>query len=435
MKTSTISSNNLLHVFKRKLVNAHELNSYMMNNPNTSRRVGSLPIDFFKYIPNAKKSDITQQVADVFEAFSIASEEVDEPYSFGVTDVAQKMVESLKKILNRGDIETSYVGSGSFKNCQKIKVGKFSYALSTFKKHPVFDERGYFRTSHGKGNEPQAIFTAYKRYSQGRICRPFIVNLSSEKDDGGFILSKFIDANSPGKVEQGFFQTNRKIFKNIDIRGNSVNGIFIEAGGFIPNKKYISDRDVRNILQDFAICFDNNIELLKNPKANELQQVIYENLENRIDIFDQNNFNTLMQSLTKEEGRIARKLLKNMATIKYLKDNTNPEIYSEIRNLLQKDLAEAFPFDMYSEEFCPEKTHAEIYNGYPLLLAKEMGIDNRPDFEDMCYFLADSLGCVDIDLSKYYSKNEILDFISKNTLRLKNMFIYDFLIENLELYF
>ena len=44
----------------------------------------------------------------------------------------------------------------------------------------------------------------------------------------------------------------------------------------------------------------------------------------------------------------------------------------------------------------------------------------------MCYFLADSLGCVDIDLSKYYTKNEILDFISKNTLKLKKGFQPEF---------
>ena len=157
------------------------------------------------------------------------------------------MVEALKKVLNRGDVKSSYIDSGSFKNCHKLDVGEYSYALSTFKKYPVFDYRGYFRESHGKGNEPQNIFTSYNKFFKGRVCRPFLANLSGEKDVGGFILSKFIDINHDKKEEQGPFITNRSFLRNNDPKGNSINGIFIEAGGFVQNKKYICNKNSANL--------------------------------------------------------------------------------------------------------------------------------------------------------------------------------------------
>lgn len=428
MKTQAITAKNLLHVFKKKLINAQELNTFLKLNPGTSRRVGSLPVDFFSNIKNNSRSEITQKVGDIFEKFSIDTalvEETHDIYLYGIKNAAENMVSALKSLLNRDDIETNYVDSGSFKNCQRLKVGNFSYALATFKKYPLFDIRGYFRESHGKGNEPQNIFTSYNRFSQGRVCRPFLANLSAENDEGGFILSKFIDNDHSKKNNLGIFLYNRSYLKNIDSLGNSINGIFIEAGGFIPNKKYIKDPQLRYHWKKFAECLDNNSQLLEKSNANDIQDKLIKAIENTTEADRTQALIDTIFELPKEESKIATKLLKQYFRIKALKTEAQKNgSWNEIQKLLKEDLMDLFPFDEFSFEFNEAQNVSEIYKGYPRLLTKELGIDNLPSLKDLLFLLDDHGGFVEFDFTKYYTIKEIKDLFAVDYDTVKGLYSF-----------
>lgn len=425
MRVQSISSKNLLHVFKKKLINSRELNQFFINNPSVNRRVGSLPFDFFSRIPDADKALVTKQVGDVFEKFAIESEKLEETttiYEYGIDEIAERMQNSLKKILNRDDIEVSYVGSGSFKNCQRLKVGNYSYAVSIFKKYPIYSEQGYFNDSHGKGNEAQNIFTTYKKYSHGRVSKPFLTNLSAEDDSGGFILGKFIDNNSPQKRSLGRFLSQRTFMKNTDVKGNSINGIFIESGGFILNKKYIENSDVRRDWKYFAECFDANVELLKSELANKVQIKLYNAIENN----DENVFETF----SKEELKIAKKLIKHLSRINTLVSKTKN--LDEVKKLLNEDLSALYPFENYSLEFNENNSIEDVYKGYPLLLTKVLGINNAPEFSRMVELVEESCGIIEVDFLKYYSKQECISALYNYKKQGKDYFALDMIQKSLK---
>ena len=56
-----IPPKNLITV-KKKLINAQELNNYLKSNPKCSRRIGSLPFDFFSQISNQNKSIVKNAI-------------------------------------------------------------------------------------------------------------------------------------------------------------------------------------------------------------------------------------------------------------------------------------------------------------------------------------------------------------------------------------
>lgn len=437
MKVSSITSNNLLHVVKKKLINAQELNNYLKSNPKCSRRIGSLPFDFFSQISNQNKSKITQLVGDVFENFALQTASIEETssiYIYAIEKITKDMVQSLKTLLNRDDIKSSYVNSGSYKNCQRLDIGNYSYALSTFKKYPIFDYRGYFRSSHGKGNEPQNIFTTYHRYSKGRVCRPFLANISGEKDEGGFILSKFIDSKHDEKVSRGPFLTNRSFLKNIDQLGNSINGIFIEAGGFIQNKKYINDIKLRKNWQKFASCLDNNIEFLNKSSAGEIESSFIIALENGLDLQDKKMVNEFIDKLPQEKQKMAHKIAKQASRIDLLKQKAIQEgNFDKIKTLLKEDLCDLYNFEKYSTEFGENTSKENIFNNYPKLLTKIIEIDNVPTLKEMLFLIESHYCCIDIDLTKYYSKKDVKDLLANHYDEVKNLYAFTFLNESFKL--
>ncbi len=427
MRTEIITSNNLLHIFKKRLVNAQQLNNYLKTKSDSIRRIGTLPVDFFQKIDKNERSKATQNIGDIFERFAIETEFLDENSNFCdsemYTGARKKMVDSLKEILHRNDIESCYVDSGSFKNCHKLTIGKFSYALSTFKKYPLYDPKGYFRKSHGKGNEPQNIFTVYKRFSQGRICKPFLANLSGEKSEGGFILSKFIEPEHDKKVELGSFQKARSYVKNTDTSGNTINGIFIEAGGFEPNERYIEDFNLRILHKKFAECLDANINLLKSPLANKVQ----------FDLLNIANSEIPLNSLnySKEEQKIIKKLIKHLKRIQTLIiEASNKGHLDSVKNLLSEDLRYLYPFNEYSIEFYGNDEVTEAYKGYPLLLSNALGINNVPDIKTMLNMLEEDFCIAEVDFAKYYGKNEIQKFLSNHRNEVKHMQAYKILVDS-----
>ena len=224
---------------KKEYITAEKLNRFRAKIPDGERRIGSLPYDWIKRIEKDKISDITRSACDVFEKFSIEIEDISNRYT-GKVDKLENLkqaqsalLQSLQKILKRKDIDITYVGSGSLKHCQRLDVGKYSYAVSTFKSEKSANRlfSDYFCRGHGKGNEPQSLFTLFKRGSHGRFVKPFLANLSGMYDAGGYILSKFIDENHPKKTELGTFLAERAFVYNTD--PNIIRGISIESGGCI----------------------------------------------------------------------------------------------------------------------------------------------------------------------------------------------------------
>lgn len=431
MKIQGIETHNLLHVVKKRMVNAHEINQYIKSNPNAKRNIGSLPVDFFSKIPQENKAIITQKISDIFEKFSIETEDIENTsniYIYSIKQITENMVNKLKEVLNRTDIKSSYVDSGSFKNCQKIEIGDFAYALSTFKKFPIFDPRGYFRDSHGKGNEPQCIFTSYYNYSKGRVCKPFLAKISAEHESGSFILSKFIDDTHDKKIDRGNFITNRSFLRNIDTLGNSINGIFIEAGGFIENKRYIPDKNLRKTWQIFANHLDSNVTLLKKDNANAVQDSILKAMDNGLDISNKEKLQAFISCLKKEEQSIAHKLIKHAIKIKDLKEKFIKEgSYEQICSLLKEDLCDLYDFETYSQEFNETLDPINIYKGYPRLLAQILEINNAPKLKEMLFLLDSHCCSIDIDLTKYYTRKDVKEVLTNNLQEIKNLFSFEYL--------
>ena len=424
MKAQGIARQNLLHIAKRRLINAQEVNSLLKTMPENQRKLGSLPYDFLERFPKSARTEITKNVADVFENFSkeaTEAEDSNDMYVYAIKNPAEKMVEKLKEILKRDDIKTSYVDSGSFKNCQKLVVGDYAYALSTFKKYPIYDARGYFREAHGKGNEAQAIFTAYKRFSQGRVCRPFLSSLSGEHEEGGFILSKFIDSLHPKKVERGKFAQSRDALKNIDTLGNSIQGIFIEAGGFVYNKKHIQNPEVRKGWKELAYCMDRNIELLNSPIANEVQGLLVMGIDGGLDICDKDILNSIIENEPIHRQKIARKLVKNIERARTIKNEAIKNgTYDKIKQLLKEDLCEFYPYEKYSPEFSEKHDIDDIYEGYPRLMAYELQINNVPKLLDMLELMEDSYCMVDMNLTKFYTLKDAMAIFSGDISKIKD---------------
>lgn len=424
MRVTEISSKKFLHVAKRKLVNAQELNSYLKAEKQTNQAIGTLPFDFLKHSKKADRGNITQKAIEIFANFAKEATEIEETcatYVYEITKPAEKMVNALKKLLKREDINSNYVDSGSFKNCQKLTVGKYSYALSTFKKYPIFNERGYFREAHGKGNEAQSIFTAYKRFSQGRVCKPFLANLSAEAQEGGFILSKFIDTLHPLKVERGPFLQNRDALKNIDPLGNTIQGIFIEAGGFIYNKKHIQDPKLRAIWKEFATCIDTNLKLINSEASNKIHDFLLAASDCDLDICDTVILKNLLENKSQDKQKMAKKIVKNIERARLLKNNAIKNgTFEEIKKILKEDLCELFPFEEYSPEFHDKAELIDIYKNYPRLIAKELEINNIPPLKSMLKLMEDHFCMIDIDLSSYYTLKDAMEVFTKNYNEVKD---------------
>lgn len=428
MKIEPITSKNLLHVFKKRLINAQQIDKILKSCPNSQRLIGTLPFDFFKNIPKTERANITQTVGDIFERFSIETDQIEDSrvaYALGISNATENLTSVLKKVLKRDDISCKYIASGSFKNCHKLSIGNFSYALSTFKKYPLFDIRGYYIESHGKGNEPQNIFTIYNRFSHGRICRPFLANLSTEKDKGGFILSKYIEPQHPAKKELGKFVKNRNYLKNKDVRGNSINGIYIEAGGFVLNKGYIKEKQLRTEWKQYAENIDSYIEILNNKNGAYIEDLI---LNSDINTFD------FINKLNPKNKKTALKMLKHLKRLDDLKQKSIKNgTYTELQKLLKEDFCKLYPFNLYSKEFNPEATELQIYKDYPRLVANLLDVDNVPNLKNMLKILEDDFCFAEIDFTQYYTRDEAIETYKNHYNEIRKWDSFNLLINAFEL--
>ena len=261
MKVST-APRKLLRWFQRENVWARELNQYLMANPQTNRRVGSLPYEWIKDIEPSRRAQISQEVCDVFERFATQTKDLceDDLYTTKMTvkkilslsPIFKELQTTLRSILQRKDIFVAYLGQGAVKMSSKIDIGGKGYAFSIFKdKGCRKGFKSYYTRGHGRGYEPQNVFMCYKRGAHGRSARPFMALISGENDLGGFTLTKYIDYSHPRKGHKTPLQRSREFIFDSDPH-NQIHGVSIEAGGKGYNDNYIRDKHERALWYRFA---------------------------------------------------------------------------------------------------------------------------------------------------------------------------------------
>ncbi len=412
-----------LQTIKREYIPAERLVQFLSLTPNVDRRIGSLPYDWIKTSGKSQIPDITRRTGDVFEKFAKEIDDIPDNASNEVKlkTAQQALVGALRKILGREDIKISYAGNGALKHCQRLDVGNYSYAFSTFKSKEAARKQfsDYFHKGQGRGNEPQTIFIAYNRDSHGRWAKPFMANMSGADDKGGFILSKFIDSNYPAKRRFGSMEKQRKYIYNFD--PNYIHGVCIEAGGCVPNKKYIQNSKERDIWLRFAKIIDGQVALLKKREHNaEVYQILVNASRSGEDIvqFDTGIF-------SKEERKVADRVIRTLVKVRELKEKLTQEgKFENIRKLLNEDMIDAFPYSVYSEEF-----GSWAAKWYPHLIADELGISNAPELDEMMSISSEYNDEVKINFAKHYPKSEVIKWLQDNLVPERDVKLFENLQE------
>ena len=302
----------LLRWFKRENVWARELNQYLIANPQTNRRVGSLPYEWIKNIEPNQRAKVTQEVCDVFERFAIETKDLceDDFYTIKMTvkkilslsPIFKELQTKLRTILQRNDIFVGYLGQGAVKMSSKIDIGGKGYAFSIFKDQGCRKGfKSYYTKGHGRGYEPQNIFMCYNRGSHGRNARPFMSLVLGENDIGGFTLTKYIDYTHPRKGHKTSLQRSREYIFDADSH-NQIHGVSIEAGGKGYNEDYIADRHEREIWYRFANIisgYTNGLYYTNGVGGDTTQKFLTEAAESGIDICSKEFKSKLRENIVK----------------------------------------------------------------------------------------------------------------------------------------
>ena len=220
---------NACHYFKRHFAQNSDFvfNQQFFN----KNRLGSLPYDWIRSISHQNISGVTEKVDRTFQEYALKM--ADNTLSRDVFETENKNLrERLSRILSRDDVEVEFINKGFYKNCQKIKVGNYEYALLTFR--DGVDNLEAHIYGHGVKIEPCLIFYMYKNYSRGRITRPFMTRFSSDINDrDAYILTKFINSadTKRSKKKALLSERNRRYKFEPWGEGNFINGICIDVGG------------------------------------------------------------------------------------------------------------------------------------------------------------------------------------------------------------
>ena len=287
----------LLRWFKRENVWARELNQYLIANPQTNRRVGSLPYDWIKDIEPNQRAKVTQEICDVFERFAIETKDLceDDFYTTKMTvkkilslsPIFKELQTTLRNILQRNDVFVAYLGQGAVKMSSKIDIGGKGYALSVFKdKGCRKGFKSYYTKGHGRGYEPQNVFMCYNRGAHGRNARPFMSLIVGENDLGGFTLTKYIDYTHPRKKFKTILQRSREFVFDADPH-NQIHGVSIEAGGKGYNDNYIDNRHERELWYRFANIisgYTKGLYFINGVGGETTQKFLLSQVESGVDI-------------------------------------------------------------------------------------------------------------------------------------------------------
>lgn len=350
-------SKNLLHVAKRRLVTPAEMSQIT----NKNKFIGALPPEIITNIPAQHRGEITRHADSVFSDFaqsvahiSVSSDAHYTYYNESFKKYFPPIVHRLNSILNRGDTEISYIGSGSFKHCFLISFGQNSsnrYVLQTFQNKINFDAENF---PHGVLWEPQTYFTTYKQYSHGRIAKPFMARPSTKEVlSDGYILVKCIDSNHAIKQKLGRFSGLRTKMYNTDTHGqnNSIRGIAVDAGGFVTNPTHIAATKTHHNWHELAMVL-NHIDLSK-----ELRDV-YSKLDILYGKYGDTFFDTtiwpkLLQKFPGDKRDKVRRTLKSLRRLKCKveKIHTDPE-WGTLQQYIFDDISHVALYDYGNFGFC-----------------------------------------------------------------------------------
>lgn len=416
---SIAKQKNLYHWFQNKSISAQKLNKYLQNFPETDRNIGELPFDWIKSFPKNERAKITRLVQDTFVSFSketagIRSAKGENPRFVNPErfETAQKrLVSVLKNILKRDDIAVSYNGSGALKNCHRLDVGNYSYALCSFRDKTAAKKgfEDYFVRAHGRGNEPQNAITAYKRGSHGRFVKAFSVRVSDCNDEGGFILSKFVDKQTKAPI--GKLQESRGKFINLDQSSDTINNINTDIGGCLPNPRYIANKTAKHKLLYFAKLLDIQIARLSSHKAVGVQKYLLQQKQNCIDIFAPDFVNHM--KLSPEEKKIAVKMLRGLKKIRAQKEKlVNSGEFEKIKKFLEDDISFVFSDKKKSNEFLQDVITK--FETYPQLYARELGIAPETVLKNWASLYREYGTKADMNIKNFFSREEVIDFLEKN---------------------
>lgn len=412
----------LLHRFRRESIDAVEMNKYLQAHPETNRNIGSLPYDWLKSFSVNERKNVTQQVQDVLTSFSAKTADVPghgrrSGYSFvdaqHFSNEYTKLVESLKQILKRDDIKIKHAGSGAVKNCHRLDVGEYSYALSSFRA-PCAAKEGfgeYYKSGHGRGYEPQNAFTAYKNASHGRWAKPFMVRVSDTEDEGGYILSKFVDKGA--KAPFGFIQKACDAFINLDESGNLINNINIDIGGCLVNKNHIRDSFLRYWRGYFAQMMDNNAAIMKDFCALKVMKYLLEQKQNGADILAKDYVNTLPEDFDERARGYVVKMIRSMRNVRKQKNELiKSGRFDEIKNILQKDLDNLYLFDSNKNMI---DDFLKILKDFPRLIVEEIGLSSNSSLDGWISMYHECGQFINFAcLENRYTKNDIINFLEKH---------------------
>ena len=291
MKLQLNHEYNLLHLFKRNNVYAEDIHKYLKDISWAKQRIGSLPADWLKNLSKDEYKSATQKVDETFYEFAIDTEK-----SSDFNQLLPPLVEALKKILKRNDITINFEGKGGFKYCQKLNVGDYSYALSTFKA-PTKDCYSAKHPDHSQFAEPQKVFWVYKKSPHGRVAKPFMARFCDyDYPEGAYILSKFIDKTDIRRAKapiSGFREKYYPLVNNDNyaaaIRNNEINNILVDVGGVVENdlfsKKDLQDKWFRQNLYTFLDRIGKEWNwCMRNPYSKS-EQILIEQVKKGNDIF------------------------------------------------------------------------------------------------------------------------------------------------------
>lgn len=425
---------NLLHWFKHKSINAEKLNKYLELKPDTERNIGTLPYDWIKSFEDLERPKITQMVQDTFCRFSKETagakgetQRFVNPEIFAESQ--EKLVAALKKILKRDDIAVSYKGSGALKNCHRLDVGGYSYALCGFRDGTAAKKgfEDYFVKAHGRGNEPQNAITAYRQGAHGRFVKPFTVRISGNSDEGGFILSKFVEKQTKAPI--GMLQESRGRFINIDKSYDTINNINTDIGGCIVNPRFITNKKVKHNWLYFTKLLDIQTARLSNHRAADVQKYLLEQKHKGIDILAPEFISQI--KLPAEEKSIAVKMLRGLKKVRAQKEKLiqNGE-FENIKKLLGEDISFVYCGKKKSSEFV--KDVVQKFESYPQLYAEELGVSPEPVLKNWASLYREYGSTADVNIKQLFSKEDVLEFLNENY---ENLRLNDSLIVKLKLDF
>lgn len=419
-----IKHKTLFHWFKRESVGAISLNKYLQAYPQTNRNLGTLPYDWLKSFPTNERKNVTIQVQDLFASFSKDTSNIagyGQYSGWSFVDCQQfeqgykNLVRSLKEILKRKDIKIKYAGSGALKNCHRLDIGKYSYALSSFRDETAakIGFGGYYKPCHGRGYEPQNALTAYKRASQGRWTKPFMIRISDSQDKGGYILSKFVDKQQ--KTKFGIFQKKCDYFINADESDDIINNINTDIGGCFVNESYIKDSVVRHAKKYFAKMLDNNIELCEQLYATKVQKYLLEQKQQGLDILSPEYMDILKTKLNSQELSLAIKQIKSLRKIRIQKEKLqklDANKFEKVKSLLEKDIKSVYIFDRYRDR---TEDFIRRLKTYPVLVADELGLSHFPVLDGWMTIFQEYGRCIDFSCMKdKFTSSDISKFIKAN---------------------